>query len=42
MQADDTPLVRPERIQTDESREAAARSTLVRLPGEVLQIQMGS
>src|SRR5229473_5242156 len=29
MQADDTPLVRPERIQTDESREAAARSTLV-------------
>jgi ATP-dependent RNA helicase RhlE len=42
MQADDTPFVRPERIHTDESREAATRSTLVRLPGEVLQVQMGS
>src|SRR6202158_1857767 len=42
MQADETPFVRPERIHTDESREAAARSTLVRLPGEVLQVQMGS
>ncbi len=42
MQADDTPFVRPERIHTDESREAAARATLVRLPGEVLQVQMGS
>jgi ATP-dependent RNA helicase RhlE len=41
MQPDDTPFVRPERIQTDESREAATRSTLVRLPGEVLQVQMG-
>jgi ATP-dependent RNA helicase RhlE len=42
MQADDTPFVRPERVHTDESREAAARATLVRLPGEVLQVQMGS
>lgn len=42
MQADDTPFVRPERIHTAESREAAARATLVRLPGEVLQVQMGS
>ncbi len=41
MQADDTPFVRPQRIQTDESREAATRSTLVRLPGEVLQVQLG-
>jgi ATP-dependent RNA helicase RhlE len=41
MQADDTPFVRPERIQTDESRAAAARATLVRLPGEVLQVQLG-
>jgi ATP-dependent RNA helicase RhlE len=42
MQADETPFVRPERIHTAESREAAARATLVRLPGEVLQVQMGS
>jgi ATP-dependent RNA helicase RhlE len=42
MQADDTPFVRPERVHTAESREAAARATLVRLPGEVLQVQMGS
>ncbi len=42
MQADDAPFVRPERIHTDESREAAARATLVRLPGEILQVQMGS
>jgi ATP-dependent RNA helicase RhlE len=42
MQADDTPFVRPERIHTDESRAAAARATLVRLPGEILQVQMGS
>jgi ATP-dependent RNA helicase RhlE len=42
MQADETPFVRPERIHTDESRAAAARATLVRLPGEVLQVQMGS
>jgi ATP-dependent RNA helicase RhlE len=41
MQAADTPFFRPERIHTDESREAAARSTLVRLPGEVLQVQLG-
>jgi ATP-dependent RNA helicase RhlE len=42
MQADETPFVRPERTHTVESREAAARATLVRLPGEVLQVQMGS
>jgi ATP-dependent RNA helicase RhlE len=42
MQADETPFVRPERIHTKESREAAASATLVRLPGEVLQVQMGS
>ena len=42
MQADDTPFVRPERVHTEESREAAARATLVRLPGEILQVQMGS
>jgi ATP-dependent RNA helicase RhlE len=42
MQPDEAAFVRPERIHTDESREAAARSTLVRLPGEVLQVQMGS
>ena len=42
MQADETPFVRPERVHTAESREAAARATLVRLPGEVLQVQMGS
>ena len=42
MQPDETPFVRPERVHTDESREAAARATLVRLPGEVLQVQMGS
>jgi ATP-dependent RNA helicase RhlE len=42
MQADETPFVRPERIHTAESREAAARATLVRLPGEILQVQMGS
>jgi hypothetical protein len=41
MQADETPFVRPERIRTEESREAAARATLVRLPGEVLQVQLG-
>jgi len=41
MQADETPFVRPERIHTAESREAAARATLVRLPGEVLQVQLG-
>ena len=42
MQADETPFVRPERVHTEESREAAARATLVRLPGEILQVQMGS
>ncbi|MGA9799109.1 MAG: DEAD/DEAH box helicase [Terriglobales bacterium] len=42
MQADETPFVRPERVHTAESREAAARATLVRLPGEILQVQMGS
>jgi ATP-dependent RNA helicase RhlE len=41
MQPDDTPFVRPERVHTAESREAAARATLVRLPGEVLQVQLG-
>ncbi len=41
MQADETPFVRPERVHTAESREAAARATLVRLPGEVLQVQLG-
>ena len=43
MRADDTPLVRPERSRSEiEPGEASTRSTLVRLPGEVLQIQMGS
>ena len=43
MQADETPLVRPERSRSEHGPgETSTRSTLVRLPGEVLQIQMGS
>ncbi|MGA8313108.1 MAG: DEAD/DEAH box helicase [Terriglobales bacterium] len=43
MQADDTPFERPARSRTDvEPGEASSRSRMVRLPGEVLQIQMGS
>ena len=43
MRADDTPLVRPEHSRSEiEPGETSTRSTLVRLPGEVLQIQMGS
>jgi ATP-dependent RNA helicase RhlE len=42
MKADDTPLVKPERSQADiERMEIANRSRMVRLPGEVLQVQMG-
>ncbi len=41
--ADDTPFERPARSRTDiEPSEASNRSRMVRLPGEVLQIQMGS
>jgi ATP-dependent RNA helicase RhlE len=43
MPADDAPFERPARSRADiESSEASTRSRMVRLPGEVLQIQMGS
>jgi len=43
MPADDAPVERPARSRTDiEPSEASNRSRMVRLPGEVLQIQMGS
>jgi ATP-dependent RNA helicase RhlE len=47
MQADDTPFARPERSRSDvdysEARsEASSRPRMVRLPGEVLQVQMES
>jgi ATP-dependent RNA helicase RhlE len=43
MPADDAPFERPARSRTDiEPSEASNRSRMVRLPGEVLQIQMGS
>jgi ATP-dependent RNA helicase RhlE len=43
MQADDGPFVRPERSRSDvEPSETSTRSRMVRLPGEVLQVQMGS
>jgi ATP-dependent RNA helicase RhlE len=43
MHADDAPFARPERSRSDiEPRETSTRSSLVRLPGEVLQVQMGS
>jgi ATP-dependent RNA helicase RhlE len=46
MQADDTPFARPERSRSDieqsEARSEESRPRMVRLPGEVLQIQMGS
>jgi len=46
IQADDTPFARPERsrieIEQSEARSEESRPRMVRLPGEVLQIQMGS
>jgi ATP-dependent RNA helicase RhlE len=43
MPADDAPFERPARNRTDtEPSETSSRSRMVRLPGEVLQIQMGS
>jgi ATP-dependent RNA helicase RhlE len=46
MQADDAPFARPERSRSDieqsEARSEESRPRMVRLPGEVLQIQMGS
>jgi ATP-dependent RNA helicase RhlE len=46
MQADDTPFARPERsrseIEQSEARSEESRPRMARLPGEVLQIQMGS
>ncbi len=46
MQADDAPFARPERsrseIEQSEARSEESRPRMVRLPGEVLQIQMGS
>jgi ATP-dependent RNA helicase RhlE len=43
MPADEGPFERPARNRTDiEPGEASSRSRMVRLPGEVLQIQMGS
>ena len=46
MQADDAPFTRPERSRSDieqsEARSEESRPRMVRLPGEVLQIQMGS
>jgi ATP-dependent RNA helicase RhlE len=43
MPADDAPFERPARNRTDvEPSESSSRSRMVRLPGEVLQIQMGS
>ncbi len=43
MQADDAPLEKPARTRVHiDPAEAAARGRMVRLPGEVLQVQMGS
>jgi len=42
MPADDAPFERPARIRTDIPSEASNRSRMARLPGEVLQIQMGN
>src|SRR5713226_10593144 len=46
MQADDAPFARPERsrsdIDTEARSEASSRPRMIRLPGEVLQIQMES
>jgi hypothetical protein len=45
MVADDAPFARPERradIDTEARSEASSRPRMVRLPGEVLQIQMES
>jgi hypothetical protein len=46
VQADHTPFARPERsrseIEQSEARSEESRPRMVRLPGEVLQIQMGS
>jgi hypothetical protein len=43
MQADDIPLGKPPRIQVHiDPAEALARGRMARLPGEILQVQMGS
>ncbi len=43
MQADDAPLEKPARTRVHiDPAEAAARGRMVRLPGETLQVQMGS
>jgi ATP-dependent RNA helicase RhlE len=43
MQADDIPLGKPARTRVHiDSAEALARGRMVRLPGEILQVQMGS
>jgi ATP-dependent RNA helicase RhlE len=42
MQADDAPFAKPARVRTEiDPIEASSRQRMVRLPGEVLQVQMG-